>query len=115
MINYGYRFTTDSLDDPRIAELKALVKDMNQLDGVKTEWVPGKGMRKTRTHYWRVKVRGRGSRWTPEKIQAKRDAFRQTTGRDIGENYAKYRLAQDLPNWMAERHAVYLIKERVYR
>lgn len=115
MVNYGYRFTTDSLDDPRIAELKTLVKDMNQLDGFKTEWVPGVGAKKTRTHYWRVKVRGRGSRWTPEKIQAKRDAWRQMYGRDISENYAKDSLAQDLPNWMAERHAVYVIKEMVNR
>lgn len=114
MHKHGYRFTTDSLDDPRIKELKDLVRDMNQMDGFETRWVHGEGVKKTRTHYWRVKVRGRGSRWTPDKIRAKRDAWRQVYGREISEGYAKRSLAQDLPNWMAERHAVYLIKERAY-
>jgi hypothetical protein len=115
----AYQFTVDDMDDQRITDLKQMVKMMNKVDGYETRWErddAGRLVKKTnRTHYWRLKYRGRGSRWTPEKIQAKRDAFRQQYDRNISEGYAKHSLAQDLPVWMAERIAVYLYKERVYK
>ena len=122
-----YEFVTDDLDDPRIDEVRNKIKKLNEAqkeleerfperyyswqagyyDG--DDYVRGSGaVARTRYYLW---LRGRGNRTSPEKIQAWKDAFKQKYGKDYNwsDEGVKRRLAQDLPIWMAERAAVYIM------
>lgn len=125
MISPGYQFTTEDFDDPRIEELKEKASRLNEQEkalekknGVKiNSYSYGHGNKhiyETRTRYY-VWCRGRGSRTDPEKIKAFQHVWKQKYGNEISKNYAKHSLGQDLPLWMAERTAVYLMKRRVHK
>lgn len=119
---HRYEFVTDDIDDPRIDEVRQRVRELNAAQKEMEERFPHRyrrysGPYRTKTRYY-VWLRGRGNRTSPEKIQAWKDAFKQKYGRDYkwSDQGVKYRLAQDLPVWMAERVAVYIMSrtEHIY-
>ena len=121
----GYQFTTDNFDDERIDALKEYAKQLNEEEKFLEKengaeitsylnWHGDKISYKTRTRYY-VWCRGRGSRTDPAKIKAKQIAFKQDYGRELSARGAKMMLTQDLPLWMAERAAVYLMKRYIHK
>lgn len=122
-----YEFVTSDFDDPRIEEVKARVRRMNE-DQAKIEkdfpdyregWYHGwtgeykRGLVQTHRRYY-VWLRGRGSRSSPEKIKAWKDVWQQKYGKPYrwSDESVKNHLKQDLPLWMAERAAVYIMERR---
>lgn len=127
-----YEFVTEDFDDPRIEEVRERVRLMNETQKEKEknfpmsyysrhagytsngEYVYGKGA--IAHHRYYVWLRGRGNRTSPEKIKAFEHAWKQRYGKECPYTTLgiKYRLAQDLPVWMAERVAVYIMEKITY-